>query len=71
MTPHSRAFEDLTDYEVDILRILGGEDLSGWSWGAAMGACCEHLKEQGYARGSYEITDKGKELLKRYANQQE
>ncbi len=54
----------LIDMEVEVLRILNGEDVPGWSWGAAMAACCEHLKQQGYASGMYEITEKGVDYLK-------
>lgn len=52
-----------TDEEV--LRILNGEDVPGWTWGAAMGVCCEFLKEMGYAKGNYEISDAGKAYLER------
>ena len=53
-----------TKLEIEVLRILNGEDLPGWVWGAGMSACCEFLKEMGYAKGLYEISDKGKEFLK-------
>jgi hypothetical protein len=49
--------------EVQVLRILNGEDIPGWQWGAAMAACCETLKDQGYASGMYKITEKGKQYL--------
>ena len=55
----------LTKYDIEVLRILDGEDVPGWRWGAAMGECCEFLKEKGYAKGQYEITDSGKAYLKR------
>ena len=55
--------EDLTQMDIEVLRILNGEDVPGWKWGAAMSECCQHLKGLGYARGSYEITDAGKQLL--------
>ena len=54
----------LIEMEVEVLRILNGEDVPGWSWGAAMAVCCEHLKSEGYAKGSYEITETGKKYLK-------
>ncbi len=53
----------LIDMEVQVLRILNGEDIPGWQWGAAMAACCETLKDQGYASGMYKITEKGKQYL--------
>lgn len=49
--------------EIEVLRILNGEDLPGWSWGGAMAVCCESLKSMGLAKDMYEITDKGKEFL--------
>ena len=52
------------DMEIEVLRILNGEDVPGWSWGAAMSVCCESLKEMGYAKGMYEISEKGKNFLK-------
>lgn len=51
-------------YEVDVLRILNGEDVKGWTWGAAFSFCCESLKAMGLAKGMYEISDKGKKYLK-------
>lgn len=54
----------MNEMEKEVLRILNGEDVPGWSWGAAMSACCEWLKENGYAQGLYEISEKGKEYLK-------
>lgn len=54
----------LTVFDIEVLRVLNGEDLPGWSWGAAMSSCCEFLKNKGYAKGLYEITPQGKELLK-------
>jgi hypothetical protein len=50
--------------EVEVLRILNGEDVEGWTWGAAMSICCENLKGMGFAKGCYDITDKGREYLK-------
>lgn len=54
---------DLTTSEVEVLRILNGEDVSGWTWGAAMSACLQSLKGRGYAAGLYHITSKGREFL--------
>lgn len=53
----------LLDMEIEVLRILNGEDVPGWTWGAAMAECCSGLKARGYAKGTYEITDRGRELL--------
>lgn len=55
---------DLIPMEIEVLRILNGEDIPGWSWGAAMAVCCETLRGLGYAKGCYEITQAGKDLLK-------
>lgn len=51
------------DLEIEVLRILNGEDVPGWTWGGAMGVCCENLRSMGYAKGHYEISDKGKAFL--------
>lgn len=51
------------DMEVEVLRILNGEDVPGWTWGAAMAVCCENLKNMGLATGSYEISETGKKFL--------
>lgn len=55
---------ELIPMEVEVLRILNGEDMPGWKWGAAMSVCCETLKSCGYAKGLYDITEKGKEYLR-------
>lgn len=57
------SIDALNKHDVEVLRILNGEDVPGWRWGAAMSVCCEHLKGLGYAKGSYDITDKGKAFL--------
>lgn len=49
--------------ETEVLRILNGEDVPGWRWGAAMAECCSALKGGGYATGTYTITPKGKDYL--------
>lgn len=54
---------ELIEPEIEVLRILNGEDVRGWCWGAAMSVCCENLKKMGYAKGSYEISLKGKKFL--------
>lgn len=51
------------DMEVEVLRILNGEDVPGWTWGAAMSVCCENLKSMGLAKGMYEISEKGRKYL--------
>lgn len=56
------------DMEIEILRILNGEDIPGWTWGAAMSACASSLRSMGYAEGSYKITEKGKKFLKELKN---
>lgn len=55
--------DTLTSSEIEVLRILNGEDVPGWTWGAAMAVCCEELKGRGYAKGMYEISNKGIEFL--------
>jgi hypothetical protein len=51
------------DLETEVLRILNGEDVPGWTWGAAMSVCCQTLKGMGLATGMYEITQKGRDYL--------
>jgi len=53
----------VTQYDYEVLRILNGEDVPGWSWGAAMSVCCSWLKKNGYAEGMYKISDKGRQYL--------
>ena len=55
--------QELTKMEIEVLRMLNGEDVEGWNWGAAMSVCCETLKSFGYAQGNYYITEKGKNYL--------
>lgn len=50
-------------YEIEVLRILDGEDVPGWTWGAAMAVCCESLVAMGLAHNGYGITEKGREYL--------
>lgn len=52
-----------TQHELEVLRILNGEDVPGWVAGAAMWACAASLVGMGYARGTYEITQSGKDYL--------
>jgi len=51
--------------EVEVLRILNGEDVPGWCWGAAMATCCAALVKMGYACFGYDITDAGRAYLKK------
>ena len=53
----------LIQQEIEVLRILNGEDVPGWGWCSAMAICCDTLKEKGYAKGCSEITEKGKDFL--------
>lgn len=55
---------NLTDMDIEVLRILNGEDVEGWVPGAAMNVCAEYLRKLGYASFGYEITDKGRAFLK-------
>lgn len=54
-----------SELEVEVLRILNGEDVPGWTWGAAMAVCCTSLKAMGYAQGMYEISQNGRDYLAR------
>lgn len=56
---------ELCQMEIDVLRVLNGEDVEGMVAGAAMWACATFLKKQGLATGHYEITDAGREYLAR------
>lgn len=55
--------DDLVSSEVEVLRILSGEEVPGWTWGAAMAECLSSLKGRGYAAGLYHITPKGRQYL--------
>lgn len=55
----------ITDMDIEVLRILNGDDVPGWGWGGAMSVCLEFLRSVGLAKGTYEITDKGKEFLRK------
>lgn len=61
----AEGFPELNDLEIEVLRILNGEDIPGWVWGAAMATCCEALVAYGYAKGTYRITYTGREYLRR------
>jgi len=61
---------DLTKHEEEVLRIVGGEDVPGWQWGAAMTACLEALKGRGlvqFGANEYQLTEGGRRYLKRAA----
>lgn len=53
----------LTKSEIEVLRIMNGEDVPGWVAGAAMWACASALKGMGLAEGHYSITQRGRALL--------
>ena len=38
-----------TDFDVDVLRAMNGEDVPGMAWGAAMSVAIEYLYGAGYA----------------------
>jgi len=59
---------DLTDMEMEVLRICGGEDVPGWTWGAGMGACLEALRGRSLVtRGTIaKPTERGQKLLDEY-----
>lgn len=60
---------ELTQHEIEVLRILNGEDVPGWCWGAAMSECCQALKARGLASGMYHITQAGKDCLRAIAGE--
>lgn len=55
---------DLCPTEIEVLRVLNGED-SDMPAGAAMWVCCSYLKGIGLATGHYEITQAGRDYLAR------
>lgn len=67
MSDHLEYANYPNDLELEVLRILNGEDVPGWTWGAAMGVCCENLKSMGFATGSYDISEKGRKFLENRA----
>lgn len=54
---------NLTQTEIDVLRLLNGEDVPGLFAGAAVMECAAHLKDLGLAEGVYTISDEGKAYL--------
>ena len=55
--------DDLTPFEVDVLRVMNGEDVSDMVAGAAMWVAASVLKGRGLAQGHYTITQKGRDFL--------
>lgn len=54
---------DMTDFDLKALRLLNGEDVPDMHAGAALWVAAAWLKGRGYAKGHYEITDKGRAYL--------
>ena len=54
---------EMTAWELDVLRVLNGEDVPGFVGGAACNVACSWLKGRGYAQGSYAISQKGRDYL--------
>lgn len=59
---NSNAFE-LSVTDISVLRVLNGEDVPGFGWGAYVTPVATWLKECGYVAGTYYITQKGKDYL--------
>lgn len=53
----------MTTFELDILRVLNGEDVPDIVAGAAMWTAAAWLKGRGYAEGHYTISQKGRNYL--------
>lgn len=57
-------FADLDTYDIEFLSILAGDETTyKGGWGAWMTACGEYTRSKGYAKGCYEITDRGLAVL--------
>jgi hypothetical protein len=54
---------DMTQWELDVLRVLNGESVAGFVGGAAANVAASWLKARGYAEGHYYISKKGREYL--------
>lgn len=54
---------DMTAFELDVLRVMNGEEMPDMVGGAAMWSACAWLKGRGYAEGHYSISQKGREYL--------
>ena len=61
----------MIESEHEVLRILNGEKVPGWTWGAAMSECLGALKQMGLAVGMYEISEKGKAFLEKHPKWEE
>lgn len=57
---------DLSEFDVKVLRILNGEDVPEVHGGAGVWASAAYLRNLGLAMGAYEITEMGKEFLENY-----
>jgi hypothetical protein len=57
------------DMEIEVLRILNGENVPGWTAGAAMWSCAAALVGMGLAEGTYRITQAGKDFLSTHREQ--
>lgn len=57
----------LNDHEIEVLRVAAGEQVPGFSWGAWVAVCLEHLRSAGLVtRGTHAVaTDKGRAELAR------
>ena len=57
--------DELTEFELDVLRAANGESVPGLGWGAAMAAAIEYLRERGLVSGysKIEITTAGKAAI--------
>jgi hypothetical protein len=53
----------MTGHDHEMLAILHGSHDVDMQWGAWMTEACEWLKANGYAKGHYEITDKGRAYM--------
>lgn len=64
---------DFLDYDMEVLRAIGGEKMPDLKWGAAMSHSVEYLKGRGLIRmlsfspqGGFKLTEKGEAFLKAY-----
>jgi hypothetical protein len=62
MTDPVEIAKGLAKHEAEVLRILDGEAVPGWCWGAAMAECLSALKGMKLAEGFYVITPLGREV---------
>lgn len=54
---------DLVPFEIETLRVLNGEEVSGYVSGAASVSAASALKHAGLAEGFYTISQKGRDYL--------